>query len=88
MKPKTKISPMKLYVGNLNENIQERELKNAFREFGKVTQVEIIRDNNTGRSKGFGYIEMPDKKQAINVIKNLNGGLWDGKKITIIQAYN
>jgi len=79
---------MKLYVGNLNEHVEEKQLKDAFREFGKVTHAEIIRDNSTGRSKGFGYIEMPDIKQALNVIKNLNGGTWDGKKITITKAYN
>ena len=78
---------MKLYVGNLNEHIQEKQLRDAFCEFGNVTHAQIIRDNFTGKSKGFGYIEMPDNKQAINVIKNVNGGTWDGKKITVKKAY-
>jgi len=79
---------MKLYVGNLDEQIQDKHLKHAFRGFGKVTHAQVVKDNSTGKSMGYGYIEMPYKKQAINVIKDVNGSTWKGKKITVIKAYN
>lgn len=79
---------MKLYVGNLHERIEERQLKDAFCEFGKVTHAQIVRDNYTGKSKCCGYIEMPDNKEAINVIKNLNGGTLEGRIITVKKAYS
>ncbi len=79
---------MKLYVGNLSEHIHDKELKDAFCEYGKVTRAQVIRDNSYGKLRCFGYIEMPDNKQAINVIKNVNGGTWEGKRITVKKAYN
>lgn len=78
---------MKLYIGNLDEKIQSNHLKEAFSEFGKVISAKVIVDKKTGKSRGFGFIEMPNDKEALEVIKNVNGGTWEGKDLNIREAY-
>lgn len=78
---------MKLFIGNLDEKIQSAHLREAFQEFGKVNSAKVIKDKATGKSKGFGFIEMPNDTEAKQVIENVNGGKWEGKVINIREAY-
>jgi hypothetical protein len=64
---------MNLYVGNLPYRISEDQLKSTFEEFGEVSSCTIIKDKVTGQSKGFGFLEMPERTEAETAISNLNG---------------
>ena len=77
---------MNIYVGNLSYNINEDSLKAMFDGFGKVDNVKIIMDRFTGKSKGFGFIEMPNNSEADQAIKALNGKFVEGKNIKVNQA--
>ena len=77
---------MNIFIGNLDEKIQDMHLKEAFAEYGKVLKAKVIKDHNTGKSKGFGFIEMPDETEAEKAIKTLNGGKWEGKIIKVNEA--
>ncbi len=77
---------MKLYVGGLAYSVTEEELKTLFAGEGDVTSVAIIKDRDTGQSKGFGFVEMSDVKEAQNAIKNLNGKELSGRAIMVNQA--
>lgn len=77
---------MKLYVGGLAYSVTEEELKTLFAGEGDVTSVAIIKDRDTGQSKGFGFVEMADVKEAQNAIKNLNGKELSGRAIMVNQA--
>ncbi|HEY8503239.1 MAG TPA: RNA-binding protein [Gemmataceae bacterium] len=75
---------MNLYVGNLPFTTTEQELRDAFAEFGTVTKVQIISDRETGRSRGFGFVEMSDGgEEAVN---RLNGAMFQGRKLTVNEA--
>jgi len=78
---------MKIFVGNLDEKIQSNHLKEAFQDFGIVSSAKVITDRKSGKSKGFGFIEMPNPEEAKKVIDTVNGGTWEGKVITIREAY-
>ena len=71
---------MNIYVGNLSYEVTEEDLKEAFKVFGEVNTVKIIKDNYTGRSKGFGFVEMSAKTEAQSAIEGLNGKDLKGKK--------
>jgi len=77
---------MNIYVGNLSYNMEEDGLKAMFDGFGEVESVKIIMDRFSGKSKGFGFIEMPDNSEADQAIKALNGKLIEGKNIKVNQA--
>ncbi len=77
---------MNLYVGNLSYDVTENDLKSAFEQFGEVTEVRLIIDKATNRSKGFGFVEMPDKAQAEEAIEELNGQELMGREITVNVA--
>ncbi|MBN1827720.1 MAG: RNA-binding protein [Deltaproteobacteria bacterium] len=77
---------MNLYVGNLPYNVTEDELKNVFAEFGTVDSVNIPKDNYSGQSKGFGFVEMPDNSEADKAIKGLNGNEFKGRNLKVNQA--
>lgn len=77
---------MKLYVGNFPYNITEDDLRETFSGFGEVTEVVVITDRQTGRSKGFGFVEMPDNAEADAAIKALNDSDLRGRKIKVNQA--
>ena len=77
---------MRLYAGNLSYKLSEEDLKNAFAAFGKVESATIIMDKRTGNSKGFGFVEMPDKAEAEKAIKDLNGKDFDGRAIVVNEA--
>lgn len=77
---------MNIYVGELPYSITEEDLKTMFTEFGKLEGVRIIQDRMTGRSKGFGFVEMADDSEADRAIKALNGKIIDGTNIKVIRA--
>ena len=64
---------MNLYIGNLNYNVKESDLRNVMEEYGAVASVKLITDRETRRSKGFAFIEMPDDTEAANAIKEYVG---------------
>ena len=73
----------KLYVGNLSFNSTEEEIKTMFGQFGEVTSVTIIKDRDTGRSRGFGFVEMENSDAAI---AQLNGKEFGGRTLTVNEA--
>lgn len=77
---------MNIFCGSLPFSIEETELKEIFEEYGEVTSVKIISDKFSGRSKGFGFIEMPDEEQAKKAIEELNGAQIDGRSIVVNKA--
>jgi len=77
---------MKIYVGNLPYDLTEEELRGIFEGYGSVTSVTIIYDRYKKRSKGFGFVEMPDKDQARNAIEALNGKELRGRPIKVDKA--
>jgi len=77
---------MNLYVGNLLFDVTENELKELFEPFGQVTEIRLIMDKFTGKSKGFGFIEMPSKEEAQKAIAELNGKDIKGRAMTVNEA--
>lgn len=77
---------MNIYVGNLNYKVQESNLKEVFETYGTVDSVKIVQDKISGRSKGFGFVEMPDDSQAQSAIENLNGSEFLGRNLVVNQA--
>jgi RNA recognition motif-containing protein len=77
---------MNIYVGNLSYKVEENELRQIFEEYGEVASVKIITDKYSGRSKGFGFIEMNDEKQAKKAIEELNQKEVDGRQIIVNVA--
>ena len=77
---------MNLYIGNLNYNVKESDLRNVMEEHGAVASVKLITDRETRRSKGFAFIEMPDDAEANNVIKQLNGAEYVGRSMVVKEA--
>ncbi|MBU0768298.1 MAG: RNA-binding protein [Proteobacteria bacterium] len=77
---------MNIYVGNLSYEVTEEDLKVAFGAFGEVGTVKVIKDNYTGRSKGFGFVEMLDKSEAQSAIEGLNGKDLKGRSLNVNEA--
>jgi RNA recognition motif-containing protein len=77
---------MNIYVGNLSYDLGEEDLKKAFEEFGQVESAKIITDTYSGRSKGFGFVEMSDEAQAQSAIDGLNGKDLKGRALNVNQA--
>lgn len=77
---------MNIYVGQLPYSVTEEVLKSMFAEFGPLESVKIIPDRSTGRSKGYGFVEMPSNSDADRAIKALNGKVVDGTNIKVIPA--
>jgi RNA recognition motif-containing protein len=77
---------MNLYIGNLPYNVTEEELRALFSEYGKVASVSLIMDKFSGKSKGFGFVEMPDNSEADKAIKALNESALKGRNIKVNQA--
>jgi RNA recognition motif-containing protein len=77
---------MNIYVGNLSYEATEENLKEAFDVFGEVNSVKVIKDNYTGRSKGFGFVEMPTKAEAQSAIEGLNGKDLKGRSLNVSEA--
>lgn len=77
---------MNIYVGNLNYKVEEKDLKEAFGEYGTVESTKIIQDKFSGRSKGFGFIEMPNDDEAKSAIDQLNQTELMGRNIVVNEA--
>ncbi len=77
---------MNIYVGNLSYQTTEEELKEAFAAFGEVASATVIKDKFTGRSRGFGFIEMTSNEEAQAAIAALNGSEMAGRTITVNEA--
>ncbi|MFO7752226.1 MAG: RNA-binding protein [Desulfobacteraceae bacterium] len=77
---------MNFYITNLAYGTTENTLKALFEEFGEIDNVKIIKDRFSGRSKGFGFLDMPNNSEADKAIKALNGTMLEGKMIKIQQA--
>ncbi len=77
---------MNIYVGSMSYNVTEEELKEAFEAFGEVESVRIIKDMYSGRSKGFGFVEMPSKAEAQSAIDGLNGKELKGRTLNVNEA--
>jgi cold-inducible RNA-binding protein len=77
---------MNIYVGNLSYEVNEEDLKVAFEAFGQVETVKVISDNYTGRSKGFGFVEMPNNSEAQSAIDSLNGTELKGRALNVNTA--
>jgi cold-inducible RNA-binding protein len=76
----------KIYVGNLSFNSTEQDLEDMFGEFGTVQSVKVIEDRETGRSRGFAFVEMSSNEEAQSAIAGLNGREIDGRPLTINEA--
>ncbi|HLX09438.1 MAG TPA: RNA-binding protein [Thermoanaerobaculia bacterium] len=77
---------MNLYVGNLPYRMTEDQLKEAFEAYGQVSSCTIIKDKVTGSSKGFGFLEMPERTEAEAAINGLNGRELMGRKLNVNEA--
>jgi RNA recognition motif-containing protein len=77
---------MNIYVGNLPRKATEDELRQAFQAFGEISSVSIIKDKFSGDSKGFGFVEMPNKAEADAAMEGLNGKDFMGQSLTVNEA--
>jgi len=76
----------KLYVGNLSYNIRDDDLQQAFAQYGSVSSAKVMMDRDTGRSKGFGFVEMGSDPEAQAAINGMNGQALDGRAIVVNEA--
>ena len=77
---------MKLFVAGLPFDVDDQELKEMFEVYGSVTSAKVINDRETGKSRGFGFVEFSDKTHAEAAIKALDGGSLEGRQLTVKQA--
>ena len=77
---------MDIYVGNLSYDMTAEELREAFEQHGEVSNAKIVMDRDTGRSKGFGFVEMPNENEGEAAIAELNGAMLKGRTARVNQA--
>lgn len=77
---------MNIYVGNLSRDVTDDDLQQAFGAFGKVTSAVVIKDIFSGKSKGFGFVEMPAKAEAQSAINGVNGKELKGMTVVVSEA--
>jgi cold-inducible RNA-binding protein len=77
---------LKIYVGNLSYNTTNEDLNETFSPFGEVVSAQVIMDRDTGRSRGFGFVEMADETNASDAISGLNGKDLGGRSLTVNEA--
>lgn len=77
---------LRIYVGNLAYETDEQELRQAFEIHGEVQEVSVVRDRDTGRSRGFGFVEMPTSEEAQAAISEINGKDLGGRTLTVNEA--
>lgn len=77
---------MNIYISNLSYGISDADLKDLFAEYGEISSAKVIMDRETGRSRGFGFVEMPDDTLAQKAINELNEAEYDGKVIRVTVA--
>ena len=76
----------RLYVGNLKYTITSAQLQEIFEQYGTVSSAQVLSDRETGRSRGFGFVEMPNDSEALAAIENLDGQDFDGRRLTVNEA--
>ena len=76
----------KLFVGNLSYNVTENDLQDLFSDYGTVTQVNLVMDRTTGRSRGFAFVTMDTKEAAQAAAESLNGKNWEGRDLSVNEA--
>lgn len=76
----------RLYVGNLSYDTTDESLKSAFSQAGDVTKAEVLKDKMSGRSRGFGFVEMTNDEDADKAVEMLNGQEIDGRKVVVNEA--
>ncbi len=79
---------MTIYVGNISYTLSEEDISKIFEVMGKVETIKLIRDKPTGKSKGYCFIEMPDKKEAMEAISTLDGKEVAGRNLRVIKAHS
>ena len=77
---------MKIFVGNLSFNTSDNDLRNAFTPYGQVDSAQVVTDRETMRSRGFGFVEMPDAEVAKQAIQGMNGTALEGRSLTVNEA--
>lgn len=77
---------MNIYVANLHYRLNDEDLHQIFSEFGEVSSAKIIKDHETGRSRGFGFVEMPNQEEAAKAMESLNGSEVEGKQLMVNEA--
>jgi cold-inducible RNA-binding protein len=77
---------MNIYVGNLSRETSEEELRKAFEAFGEVSKASVITDKFSGEPKGFGFVEMPNKTEAMAALAGLNGKELQGRTLNVSEA--
>ena len=77
---------MNIFIGNLSYNVTEGDLRQTFEAFGQVASATVIKDKLSRRSKGFGFVEMPEQAEAQSAIAALNGQAFKGRTITVNEA--
>lgn len=77
---------MNIYVGNLPFNASEGDLRALFAEYGSVDSASVITDRETGRSRGFGFVELSDSGAGATAIEKLDGSEWNGRRLSVNEA--
>jgi RNA recognition motif-containing protein len=77
---------MNIYVGNIGAGVTEEDIQKAFAEFGEVSSVNLLKDRYTNEPRGFGFVEMPAKAEAIEAIKQMDGKEMGGKRLIVNEA--
>ncbi|MGF7140479.1 RNA recognition motif domain-containing protein [Roseimarinus sediminis] len=77
---------MNIYVGNLDYNVNEDDLQGIFEEYGAVSSVKLITDKFSGKSKGFGFVEMDNKDEAMKSINDLHGAMLENREMVVNEA--
>lgn len=77
---------MNIYVGNLNYRIKEADLQQIMEDYGTVSSVKVITDRETGKSKGFGFVEMTNDDEGSKAIAELNGAEYEGRTMVVKEA--
>lgn len=77
---------MNIYVGNLNYRVREADLQQVLEDYGTVNSVKVITDRETGRSKGFGFVEMANEQEGAKAISELNGAEFEGRTMVVKEA--
>jgi RNA recognition motif-containing protein len=76
----------RLYVGNLRYTVTSAQLQELFEQYGSVTAAQVLSDRETGRSRGFGFVEMDNDNEALEAIESLDGQDFDGRRLTVNEA--
>jgi RNA recognition motif-containing protein len=77
---------MNIFIAGLSYSINDADLKELFSEYGEIASSKVVMDRQTGRSKGYGFVEMDDEEAAKKAIEELNGAQYDGRTISVSEA--